>query len=238
MKKLLSASIAAATIAGFAAPAAAVEGLSANAGIVSDYYFRGGNLGDAGAYAGVDYEIGGFYIGTWAIDDGAGGQDGLEYDIYLGYGQESGDFSWSVGFTDYQYTYTSAFENELNFGLGLSGFALDVAVGNADNGLDGDDADDADYLFAALSWSGDVFGSTLGYKSTDESAEYNEVAGLAVSGTAESDYTYLEVSAGGEIATMDVGVTLGRVIDSSFDGDDTGSSDYYMFLDVSKSFDL
>jgi hypothetical protein len=141
---------------------------------------------------------------------------------------ESGDFSLAAGLTSYQYTNGSFYESELNLGLAYTAFGLDVAIGNADNGEDGDASDDADYLFVGLSWSGDVFGSTLGYKSTDESTE----------GAVESDYTYLEVSAGGEVATMDVGVTLGRVIDSSDDGDDTGSSDYYMFLDVSKSFDL
>jgi uncharacterized protein (TIGR02001 family) len=224
MKKLLSASIAAATIAGFAAPAAAVEGLSANAGLASDYYYRGAKLGNASAYAGVDYENSGFYVGAWAIDDGETTvADGMEYDVYLGYGMDSGDVSWSAGLTTYQYTYTSQFQNELNLGLGFGGFGLDVAVGNDDA-----DTDDTDYLFVGLGWSGEVFGAMLGYNSRDESSE----------GALETDNTYLEVSAGGEVASMDVGVTLGRVIDSSVDGDDTGSGDYYMFLDVSKSFDL
>ena len=34
----------------------AFAGLSANVGFVSDYYFRGANLGDGGAYVGLDYE--------------------------------------------------------------------------------------------------------------------------------------------------------------------------------------
>jgi hypothetical protein len=237
MKKLLSASIAAATIAGFAAPAAAVEGLSANAGFVSDYYYRGGDLGDAGAYAGVDYEVGGFYIGTWAIDDGAGGSDGLEYDVYLGYGMESGDFSWSIGATTYQYTYTSNTKTELNLGLAYGGFGLDLAFGNDDNDEYVEDdgtlvkSDDNDFVFIGLSYSGDVFGATLGHVMTEDSSNYDADAD---EGYEEGDYTYLELSAGGEVATMDMGVTLGRVIDTS----DDGSGDYYMVLDISKSFDL
>ena len=232
MKKLLSASIAAATIAGFAAPAAAVEGLSANAGMVSDYYFRGANLGDAGAYAGVDYEIAGFYVGAWAIDDGTGGNDGMETDFYLGYGMEHGDFSWSVGATTYQYTYITDSETEVNVGLAYSGFALDFAVGTATNDMhDNNTAKDIenDYSVVALSWSGEVFGALVGYADTAESEKGNND---------DSDYTYLEVSAGGEVATMDMGVTLGRVVDTSTNGDDTGSGDFYIFLDISKSFDL
>ena len=46
--------------------------VSANAGFVSDYYFRGANLGDGGVYGGLDYEQGGFFAGTWWIDDGTG----------------------------------------------------------------------------------------------------------------------------------------------------------------------
>jgi hypothetical protein len=234
MKKLLSASIAAATIAGFAAPAAAVEGLSANAGMVSDYYYRAVNLGDAGAYAGVDYEAGGFYVGTWAIQDAS---VGLEYDLYLGYGMSSDDFSWSVGLTDYEYDYTSDNEVELNLGLGFGAFALDVAVGEeTDVAANGDDVDQ-DYVYVSLGWSGEVFGATVGYADFDES---DDNAGD------EADWTYLEVSASGEVAGLDAGITLGRVIDSSSGGVDAvpavtkleGSGDFYMFLDVSKSFDL
>jgi uncharacterized protein (TIGR02001 family) len=238
MKKLLSASIAAATIAGFAAPAAAVEGLSANAGMVSDYYYRGGYLGDAGAYAGVDYENSGFYAGVWAIDDGLGGNNGLEYDVYLGYGMESVDFSWAVGVTTYQYTYdgelgASDEETEFNLGLGFSGFALDVAVGTATDGSNVKDVEN-DYTFVSLGWSGEVFGAVIGMYDQDESEKNADD---------EYDYTYVEVSAGGELATMDVGVTLGRIIDSSEFADistsgSEGSSDYYLVLDVSKSFDL
>lgn len=229
MKKLLSASIAAATIAGFAAPAAAIEGLSANAGLVSDYYFRGSNLGDAGAYAGVDYEVAGFYVGVWAIDDGSSaaggnGNDGLEYDVYLGYGLDLGeDYSLNFGLTSYQYTYGSNFENEVNIGASFPmGFGVDIAYGNADDGADAD----ADYSNIELSWGGEVFGATLGRNASEESND-------------DSQSVYAELSASGEVATLDMGVTLGRVVASDdAAGDDVGSSDYYIFLDISKSFDL
>ena len=48
---------------------------SANAGVVSQYFFRGiAQTYTASASAGVDYEAGGFYVGTWAADV----QDGIE----------------------------------------------------------------------------------------------------------------------------------------------------------------
>ena len=64
MKKTLSSlSLVAATLAslGVAAPASAE--LSATGGLVSEYYFRGVGLGDAGAYGSLDYSVAGFTLG-------------------------------------------------------------------------------------------------------------------------------------------------------------------------------
>ncbi|HCH68932.1 MAG TPA: hypothetical protein DE042_00260, partial [Colwellia sp.] len=79
------------------ASATDIEGLSANVGVVSQYIFRGVVQTDtASASAGVDYENSGFYVGTWAADV----QDGLEIDVYGGYGNElDNGLGYSVGFT-------------------------------------------------------------------------------------------------------------------------------------------
>lgn len=191
--------------------------LSANAGFVSDYYFRGVNLGDAGLYAGLDYEAGGFYIGTWWIDDGDGGNDGLETDGYFGYGMEYDAFSWSLGYNRYDYTYTSNYEDEIMLSLGAGMFSLDYADGTAHD-EESSPTIEADYSHYALGLSGEVFGVTYGSTELDD-----DPAG---------SYDYFEVSAGGTIGGFDVSVTVG---DASFDVGDPGA---YMFLDISKSFDL
>jgi uncharacterized protein (TIGR02001 family) len=99
MKKLIASSVlAASALAGVSAPAMA--DLSANVGYASEYYYRGYLQKESSASAGLDYETGGFYVGTWAADVG----DGLEYDIYGGYGLELGDFTIGAGFTGYYYT--------------------------------------------------------------------------------------------------------------------------------------
>ena len=206
---------------------AEVEGLSANVGAVSDYYFRGVNLGDAGAYAGIDYEAAGFYVGAWVIDDGGAvpdatpGGDGLEYDMYLGWAMETeSGFGLNLGYTRYDYTYTSDFEHELNLGLSMSGFALDVAVGQDD---DDNGQDPVDYLFAGLSWSGDVFGATIGHWELDSELD--------------NEYNYIELSAGGEVATLDMAVSIGRNFGIKGNGADVGSTGTeYIVLDISKSF--
>lgn len=249
MKKLMSASIAAATIAtaGISAPAAAE--LSANAGFVTDYYFRGANLGNAGAYAGLDYDISGFYVGVWAIDDGGtaatttgntvtgvtAGNDGLEIDYYLGYGGEAGEFSYNVGYTQYTYTYTANYEEELNLGFSVVGFGFDLAVGTAHDPKNGGSAGDTEtpYTHIALSYEIDSYGILLGHNITDDS----ETNGTTNKGT-DTDRTYLELSAGGEVAGLDMGVTLGKEIDKNTNGKENDNSDYYLVLDVSKSFTL
>ena len=73
--KSLTKAIAVASLASVSTAAMAVEGLSTTIGLVSDYNYRGVNLGDAGATVSVDYTTGGFYVGVWAINDGNGTAD-------------------------------------------------------------------------------------------------------------------------------------------------------------------
>ena len=195
--------------------------LSANAGFVSDYYFRGANLGDAGVYAGVDYTQSGFYAGIWAIDDSDGGNDGLEVDFYAGYGLNVSGFDLGFGFTRYEYTYSSDFEQEFNFNLGyatnIGTFGAELALGEDDD----DGAPDTDYSFIGLSWSGEVFGAAYGHFDNDDT---------------NASYDYFEVSASGTIAELDVSLTLGKA--TNLDNLPGADNDGYLFVDVSKSFDL
>lgn len=199
---------------------AANAGVSANAGFVTDYYFRGASLGDAGAYFGLDYENSGFYAGTWWIDDGGdtSGNDGLETDFYFGYGYESGDFSAGIGYNRYEYTYTSDYEDEIMLTLGYSMLSFEYA-GGTDTDEEGLPATvETDFSHTALGLSGEILGIKYGsYENDDVPA---------------ADYTYIELSAGGTVGEFDLSVTVG---DASQDDGDPGA---YIFLDISKSFDL
>ena len=106
------------------------QSVSANFGFNSEYIYRGIPQKTSSAFGGVDYESGGFNLGTWAADVG----DGAEIDYYGGYAWEAGDFGFSVGGT--LYTYTGDFDDqylELNLGASYKFLALDVAVGEYDN---------------------------------------------------------------------------------------------------------
>jgi uncharacterized protein (TIGR02001 family) len=72
-------------------PALADDGLAFNVGAVSDYRYRGISQTRVkpALQGGVDYTLGSFYVGAWAssikwIKD-AGGDAGVEIDVYGGY---------------------------------------------------------------------------------------------------------------------------------------------------------
>jgi len=84
--------------------------LSFNVGVVTDYRYRGisqSRLKPA-LQGGADFaHKSGFYLGTWAstikwIKD-AGGDAGVEWDVYGGYKGTAGSFGYDVGVLTYQY---------------------------------------------------------------------------------------------------------------------------------------
>jgi uncharacterized protein (TIGR02001 family) len=96
-----------------AAPAAAAEPaspLSFNVGVVSDYLFRGVSQthGKPALQGGIDYaHPSGFYVGAWGsnitwVKDWLG-KGRIEVDVYGGFKQTVGDFSYDVGYITYNY---------------------------------------------------------------------------------------------------------------------------------------
>jgi uncharacterized protein (TIGR02001 family) len=128
---------------------------SANLGYMSEYHFRGILQKVSSVSGGIDYEAGGFYVGTWAADVG----DGLEVDGYFGYGLDLGELSLSIGYTGYFYTgdFDDTYQ-EINLGAGFGPVSLDVAVGEYDNRT----GPTLDYTFAALTLEHNGFYGTYG----------------------------------------------------------------------------
>ena len=195
--------------------ATAQADLSGNLGYASEYHFRGILQKNSSASGGLDYESGGFYVGTWAADVG----DGLEVDGYFGYGTEVGEVGLSVGYTGYFYT-GDTFDDtyqEINLGASFGILSLDVAIGKHDldeeiHGATGDE----DYTFVSLTLEDDsgLYG-TLGSFSQDLDGEY------------------LELGYGTTIAEIDLGVAL------IFANDDlVGDAEESIVFSIGKSFDL
>jgi len=193
--------------------ASAVEGLSANAAVVSQYFFRGiAQTTTASASAGVDYEVGNFSVGTWAADV----QDGIEIDFYGSYGVELGELGLSAGFTSYQYTgdFDSAY-NEVNLGLSYSFLSVSYNVGQHDE----DEAlgiDEADYDFLSVTAEYEGFYATYGTWGKD------------------FDGDYIELGYGTEVSGFDLGVAL--IVNSKELDLETGEGDESLIFSLSKSF--
>lgn len=116
-KKALATTAAASAIALSAmAPVANAEvEVSASVGAANMYYWRGLDLGGGAAISGdLNIGAGGFYGGVWA----SSGDEalGTEYDLYLGYGQSFGDFSFDVSL--WNYNYPSATDTWIDFEAG------------------------------------------------------------------------------------------------------------------------
>ena len=195
------------------APTVSMAQLSANFGMVSDYIYRGIYQEDASASAGLDYEHdSGFYIGTWGADVG----DGLEYDIYGGYGGDIGDsgWGWSAGFTGYYYTddFDDTYQ-EINLGLGWEGFSLDLAIGE---------------------WDG--FGFSQDYTFTSISYEFD--GGVYVLyGDFGDDFTgeYMEAGYGFDFMGLDLSIALIYSDDLVVSGDNP-LADYNLVFGISRTF--
>lgn len=214
-KTILLGAVMAASMGGFAMNASA--DLSANVAVTSEYYYRGILQKDSSASGGIDYENGGFYLGTWAADVG----DGLEVDLYTGYGIETeSGLSLGLGVTGYYYTgeFDDTYE-EVNFSAGYGPVSLEYSVGEYDNF----DGPSLDYDFVAITIEHEGFYATYGSFGDDFDGEY------------------VELGYGMEIGGFDVGIAgifssdeLSDELDS--DGDPTESE--ALVLTLSKSFDL
>ncbi|MGL1957312.1 MAG: TorF family putative porin [Colwellia sp.] len=165
--------------------ASAVEGLSANAAVTSNYLWRGISQSgdDAAVSGGIDYESkSGAYAGTWVSSLGGAS----EFDLYAGYAGDAGSFTYDVGYIFYGYPSTQGSTGDSDFSevylnIGFDALTLGVAV-LADAEWDASFADDiyfsADYT---LEVEGLEIGLHAGLFDTDKSfAEGNVYDGYDI----------------------------------------------------------
>ncbi len=186
---------------------------SANVGLVSDYHFRGiQQTESASASAGIDYTDGGVYAGLWTAEV----EDGLEVDLYGGYGHafENG-LELGIGFTSYQYTgdFDSEY-NEVNLTGGFGMVSFEYSFGEWKGPVAGEGMGvDSDYSFYAVTLEKNGFYGTFGAWGNDFDGEYTEFGyGTSYEG-------------------FDLGVGL---VFSGSDLDDSES----LYFSIGKSFDL
>ncbi|TVV44493.1 TorF family putative porin [Thalassolituus sp. C2-1] len=220
MKKLSQAiALAGVMTAGLAAVSTAqaeVE-VSASASVANMYLWRGQDLSGSSGVPAVSGDLtvsaSGAYAGVWASSGDA--VLGQEYDLYIGYGAEIGDFSYDVSL--WTYVYPSAAETSYT----VSGTDV-TAETTADRG----NTFDASDFIVSLGYKGASFAyyKPVGAESDDNSSymtlgyemdAYSVTLGKADDGD-DSDYTHLDV---GYAFNDNIAFTLSKVIDQSADLD-------------------
>lgn len=217
MKKLLALATSLTLTPLMAASAQADTSVSANIGVMSDYFYRGIFQADSVANGGVDLAVGGFSVGTWVADV----DDGLEVDLYASYGMEfESGFALSAGFTGYYYTgeFDDTYQ-EINLGASWNFLSVDYAVGEYDN-FDGP-TQDYDFLTVTASYNGAyILAGTFG---DDASGDY------------------WELGYGTDVAGFDVGVAIilnDEDLSGTVDSDGNPDNDESIVFSISKSIDL
>ena len=208
-----------------AAPAAGQEPeLSANAGWLSQYYYRGIPQKTSSASVGLDLAAGAFSAGTWAADVG----DGAEVDLYAALGFDlSEQVSFSVGGTGY--FYTGEFDDtylEANLGLGLGPLSVEYSFGSYRT-----DPDAVDYSFVGVTAEvpNGLF-ATVGAFGTDLVLQDLFDAGQ-----------YLEAGSSFSAADLDFvisGIWNNSVLSGEFDGSGDPTHELTLVLGVTKTFNI
>jgi uncharacterized protein (TIGR02001 family) len=201
----------------------AMAGASANIGMVSDYIFRGIDQGSgATASAGLDYDMNGIYVGTWAADV----TTGMEYDLYAGYAGEYKGFSYDIGYVTYNYT-NDAFDSTYQEGaltVGYGPISASYVVGTHDARPDATPATvKQDYTFASVT------------------AEYKSVYVTFGSWGNDAKGSYVEAGYNTAIGDWDATVSLinsDKDLAGTTDVKGAAVSDMSIVLSVSKSIDL
>jgi uncharacterized protein (TIGR02001 family) len=236
VNKLLFA-IAALTVA--AMNSAQAVDITANGGAVTEYVFRGIPLSDgkAAAQGGLDLNAAGFFVGTWAssLDSGAAtqsgnGRNGMEVDLYGGYGIALGDFTLGIGATGY--FYSDVFDEnayEINLSAGWKFITIDYAIGKYDS------TPSQDYTFGSITleyagfygkygeWGDDFAKMTLSDKAGFFEIGYGST--LTVADKDLFDFSFA-------IIRSDSGLS------NSLDGNGDPQSDTFFIAGATKSFDL
>jgi len=185
------AAIALALLAPVTAEAQVETSVSANAGWVSQYYYRGIFQEKSSASAGLDLSAGPVSVGTWLADVG----DGAEVDLFGSVGFGGDNFSGSVGFT--AYLYTGEFDDtylEGNINMGSGPVSYEFSFGQYENFT----GPTQDYWFTGVTIEQEGLYGTVGGFGGDFSGNYGEL-GYGFS-AAELDFSIVGILSDAELS--------------------------------------
>jgi uncharacterized protein (TIGR02001 family) len=186
LKAALLAALLLAPAVSFAQEAEAESNFSWNAGVVSDYVFRGVSQSnrEIALQGGLDYAFGdsGVYVGTWGstVDYGDYDAPDFEADFYIGYNTDLGEkFNLDLMVTRYTYYGEENGYGSIDYNEFITKFAMkDVATLTL--GYSNDYANTGeDYMYANLGNSWDLgkdfsLNASFGRTFDDTNGDYND----------------------------------------------------------------
>lgn len=222
-------------VASVLASGVATADLSANAGIFSNYIWRGVSQtgDDAAGQGGIDYgHDSGLYAGTWVSTLGNG--NGYELDLYAGFGGEVGGLGYDLGVITYQYpvspdinfteAYISGTMSIVTIGLN---YTVDAASGNENAAFDSGDV----YVYGKLDFAA---GKTD--MSVYAGSYMFDADGTGVNKAGDINYSHFGASVGKDGFTFAVDKNDIEDINPTFGG---GNADAVRFtVSYSKDFEL
>ena len=173
------------------------SGISYNIGYMSEYWYRGYYQAESSVSFGADAEMGNFYVGTWWADV----DDGVEYDLYAGYNFALMGIPMYAGVTGYYYS--DQFDGdyqEYNIGADMGFMSIDAAIDGSYDQLAL--AGTVGYQHYTITVPGLMLGLPLDYS-------YQTWTGGNIVG-----HTH-ELSYSATVSGVDVGLTLGRNVDTT-----------------------
>jgi uncharacterized protein (TIGR02001 family) len=210
--------------------------VTANAGYVSQYYYRGLFQKTSSASAGLDVAASNFSAGTWAADVG----DGAEVDLYAAVDIPVSDMvGVSVGGTGY--FYTGQFDDtylEGNLGLALGPISVEWSLGQYSNfDSSTNPVGKLKYTFIGVTAEQNGLFATFG------TSGYNSSMSDAISDAFDKDLglQYVEAGYGFSAADLDFvisGIFNDAQLSGEYDGDGNPTQELTFVFGVSKTFNL
>lgn len=191
LKLALCAAVASFAMTGAAGAQDAPAGsFSFNAGLASDYVFRGisQTMEDPQVFAGADYVYDMFYVGAWASNVEFGDDTTAEYDLYAGVTPTLGPVSTNLGVI--YYGYLNAPEDGPEYDYIEVKAAASVPLGAATVG-------------AATYYSPEFFGETGEAWYTEVNAAVSPMDGLTYSGA----FGHQDIELADDYNTWNLGIT-------------------------------
>ena len=180
--------------------------VAASAAVSNMYLWRGtdlgGNTGTPAISGDLNVSASGAYAGVWTSSGDS--TNGQEYDLYVGYGIETGDVALDISYWTYIYPGADGDDigdlHEVIASAAFKGASLGVYYN-----LEQDEDNDTDYFYTTLGYEYNQFSATYGIQTYSD--------------TEDGDYSHIDLS---YAYNDNIAFTLSQIVSADLDEDENG----------------